>query len=180
MTEMTRGLILGSLVCLAAVTAAAETGRCYTADVPAPIVLPDGKVYDAGLLRICMRSKLSPVEGLHETSVDGNLIGGFRSRLGTSEATGDGAFFVFSRTAGGELILEGYAVSQGNRLRTYTLQRPGRVTAVWWSGLRTLNDEPAGEDSVVRITGGSPDASLSTSPISTQGGSSPGTGARRK
>ena len=128
------------MILLAGVAMAAETGRCYTAEVPAPIILPNGDEYDAGKLRICMKIKLSPVEGLHETSVDGHPIGGFRSRLGTSEATGGGTYFVFSRAAGGRLVLEGYAVSQGDRLRTYYLGR-GRVTTSWWSGLRAMNGD---------------------------------------
>jgi hypothetical protein len=158
MTRTTRGLIVGSLILLAGVAMAAETGRCYTAEVPAPIVLPNGGEYDAGELRICMKIKLSPVEGLHETSVDGHPIGGFRSRLGTSEAADDrpagDAFFVFSRAAGGRLVLEGYAVSQGNRLRTYHLGSTERVTTAWWTGLRALNDESSGEEPVVRIAVG--------------------------
>ena len=153
MTRTTQGLIVGSLILLAGVAMAAETGRCYTAEVPAPIVLPNGDEYDAGELRICMNIKLSPVEGLHETSVDGHPIGGFRSRLGTSEAAGDGAYFVFSRAAGGRLVLEGYTVSQGNRLRTYYLGR-GRVTTSWLSGQRAMNGEFTGEDSVVSIAVG--------------------------
>ena len=149
MTMTTRTLILGSIFFLAAMTSAGETGRCYTADISSPIVLPNGDETEAGLLRICLRSKLSPVQGLHVTSMNGNQLGGFRSWFGTSEASDDGAFFVFTRGAEGRLILEGYAVSQGRQLRTYHLGR-GRVTT-GWSGLRAMNDERADQNPWVRI-----------------------------
>ena len=65
--------------------ATAITGRCVVADVPAPVVLPDGSVHPAGPLRLCLERNLNPVAELHQISVGGGpqgLFVGQRHRLG--------------------------------------------------------------------------------------------------
>jgi hypothetical protein len=136
------GLILAALA-LPGMTPAQETGRCYKADVPAPMILPDGSEHGPGRLKLCLIGK-GPVDGLHKTYVDGIPIGEFRSRRGTSEGRGEAveAFFVFLRGVDGRLLLEGYAVASGEKLRTYHMGRVrGPTTTAWVSA-----PEPKGAD----------------------------------
>ena len=55
-------VILAATVALSA-PALAATDACVSANVPGPIVLPDGTFYPAGQIRICLTERLSPVAG---------------------------------------------------------------------------------------------------------------------
>jgi hypothetical protein len=128
-------LIVGvaGLFLLAGLTSRAEElGRCYSAEISDPIVLPDLSVHPPGLLRICFTSEYSPVSGLHKTYVNGNHIGMFMSRRGTSEADEERQpFFLFVRDETNALRLVGYASPDGTALRTYDLSGKGRVKTSW-------------------------------------------------
>jgi hypothetical protein len=104
-------------------SSAADLGRCYSADVPASIILPDGSSHAPGSLRICLTSKESPVRGRHGSSVDGRAIGAYQSELGKSEAGAlpGAAYFVFQRNERSDLVLLGYAAYLGNEWHTYRL-----------------------------------------------------------
>jgi hypothetical protein len=139
-TTRTSALLkVGALLCgvlLAVGTAGAgQSGRCYTAEVTATIALPDGSLHDPGRLKFCVTRMHTPVEAMHHTSVDGEAIGLFRSRVGTSEGI-DGAataFFVFAKRGDGVLELEGFAhPGRDGRLITYQVDLArARVTTRW-------------------------------------------------
>lgn len=133
--------------------AAQETGRCYTADVPAAIVLPDGSEYEPGQLKICLTSK-GPVEGSHRTYVDGRAIGEFRSRLGEGEGSTEAAdaIFVFLRNPEGKLVLQGYAAAQGDRFWTFRMGQARRSMTAWRLDGEPKEDETAGGQ-ITRIAG---------------------------
>ena len=146
---ITSGWFLAVIAMLLAGTTSAgphETGRCYSADVPETLILPDGAEHEAGWLRVCMTRKLSPVQGLHTTYIDGRPIGAFNSRLGTNE---DGSetekpFFLFRRTFDGKLALLGYAVRQEGTMRTYRMRVEKVRSYPWHFALST--DETAAAD----------------------------------
>lgn len=120
-------------------------GRCYTAEIPAQIVMPDGSEHPAGALKICMTRMHSPVEGLHHTVIDGKPIGLFRSRLDKGEEL-DGytrPFFVFARRDDGALELQGLGLPASEGLTTYRMGTT-RVTTKW-----QLAEELGNEDSEV-------------------------------
>jgi hypothetical protein len=123
-----RGLAFGCIwiaaLILFAPAAAQGSGDCLQAEVPTPMVLPDGSEHPAGSLRICMSKNYSPVSGLHKTSVDGRVIGLFRSRQGVSEAEFTGRndpFVLFHRGENDHLVLVGFAWPSGERLQTYRM-----------------------------------------------------------
>jgi hypothetical protein len=156
----TKGILLG----FAAATLAAlllspaawsgGSGRCISALVPDPVVLPDGSVQPAGQLRICLARALSPVAGLHETYVDGRAVGRFISQAGQAEA-GDEAetpFFVFRRSPAGALVLEGYADPRGNRLDTYRVHKTGEPDVVtYWQTVREIGAEGGRQDDMILL-----------------------------
>ena len=104
---------------------------CISARVSEQVQMPDGKAYPAGSLRICLDSKLNPVSGLHETWIDGQPVGRFVSRLGVPEDRGglEQAIIQFGRTSTGNLVLEAYAVPEGDRWTTYRLTEPRPMKA---------------------------------------------------
>jgi hypothetical protein len=105
--------------------ALAASDNCVSAVVPGPMVLPDGTAYPAGPIQICLTEKLSPVAGLHETSVGGHPVGMFLSRLSrieASPATHPEATFHFMLTSDGVWILEAYAMPVGQRVILYKLR----------------------------------------------------------
>ena len=104
------------------VAEAQPTGRCVSAVVPEMIVLPDGSRHEPGGIRICLNRKHSPVAGMHEIRVNGHGKGLFLSRLDDSEALTE-AFLSFRRASSGELILEGYAVPNGEVMAVYRMER---------------------------------------------------------
>jgi hypothetical protein len=124
---------------------AGKSGRCFTAEVTASIVLPDGSLHAPGKLKFCLTRKHSPVEALHHTSVDGNAIGLFRSRMGSSEGLGGetSAFFVFSKRNDGALELQGFAhPTRDGNLTTYQVDlERARVTTSWRLAEEFARDE---------------------------------------
>ncbi len=130
---------------------AQQTGRCYIADVPAVVVLPDGSEHDPGQLELCLTSK-GPVEGSHRTYVNGRAIGEFRSRLGEGEgdAGATGAIFVFLRSPDGKLFLEGYTAAQGDSFWTFRMVRARRSMTAWRRGQEVDWDDPM-DAGIVRI-----------------------------
>jgi len=117
------------------------SGRCISASLPEALILPDGSVHEAGLLRICLEREFSPVAGLHRAYVDGRAVGRFLSRAGRSEAVDDDRqpFIVLRRTGDGPLVLEGYADPDGDRYRTYLVEpvdRDGYDVVSYWSTAR--------------------------------------------
>jgi hypothetical protein len=110
-TKMTLALLAGVLL-LAATSAAAETRRCFTAEVPGAIVLPDGSKYASGSLRICNERTISPVSTLNRTFTAGLPVGMYLSIPREVEQVVEPgtAQFVFERNNDDELILLGYVL----------------------------------------------------------------------
>jgi hypothetical protein len=124
----------GLLVLLAALAPPASANphqerRCITADVDSPVVMPDGSRHPAGSVKICMSRAHSPVTSFHVTRVNGSQIGLYPSRTFLNEEidAGNDAYMVFRRNASGELVLQGYAVPEGHRMRTFLMAHPSRV-----------------------------------------------------
>ena len=125
--------VLTGILLIPGFAAAGERGRCISADVPAPMVLPDGSIHGAGHLRICFARSYSPVAGLHRTYVNGKSVGLYTSQKGEAEeATDSMPFFVFRRNGLGNYVLEGYAAPDGSRTWTYRL--PGHEVNSWQLG----------------------------------------------
>jgi len=125
---------LSMLLCAAlappSLAQAQQTGRCIRARVDAPIVLPDGSRHPAGALKICASRVHSPVAALHETRIDGRNVGLYPSRTGLNEETSSSAaepYLVFQRDAAGDMVLQGYAVPEGDRMRTFLMAQPDRI-----------------------------------------------------
>ena len=129
------GFAFLSCIALGAVQAG-ELGRCYSADVTAAVVLPDGVERAPGRVRICTFAHYTPVTSLHKVYWDGALIGLFEARRDEQRATSlgvDGPVFAFARAHGtARLVLVGYATVDGDRGQTYALAPRGRVTSDWW------------------------------------------------
>jgi len=106
---------------------AGETGRCYSANVPNAMVLPDKTVHGPGLLQVCVERRISPVTVAHSLAVDGRPIGMYLSRTGRGEGTPQGAdaVFVFVRNDADQLVLEGYSRPLGEQVRTYRMLQLG-------------------------------------------------------
>jgi hypothetical protein len=107
-------------------SASVASDSCASANVPGPIVLPDGTAYAAGRIRVCLTERLSPVAGLHETSVAGLPVGMFLSRLVRVEATSESRpdpLFYFLRTQDGVWVLEAYSMPVGKRVIVYQLRK---------------------------------------------------------
>jgi hypothetical protein len=126
-------------------TEAGSSGRCYTAELAAPVVLPDGSTHAPGTLRFCLTRLHSPIEAMHHTSMDGLAIGLFRSRIGVSEGIDDppSAFFVFTQRGDGALELEGFARPRDDGLLTTYQVDTGRarVTTSWLLAKELGRDE---------------------------------------
>jgi hypothetical protein len=117
-------VIFAATVALAG-SALAATDACVSANVPGPIVLPDGTFYPAGQIRICLTERLSPVAGLHETSIGGIPVGMFLSRSNRTEASPSDQpepVFQFMRTERGVWILTAYSIAEGKRVVVYQLR----------------------------------------------------------
>ncbi len=104
--------------------ALAAQNICVSAEVPGPILLPDGSWHPAGLLTLCRRGDYSPVAAFHETYVDHMPIGLLLSRRGVSECPAVEPFMVFYRQADGRLRLYGYALPSGDHMTNYFLEPP--------------------------------------------------------
>jgi len=124
----TQGLMLVGALLLAA-TAATAGGRCYSAEVPGTIVLPDGSRHAPGVLRICTDRAISPVSRLHRTDVGGRAVGMFLSAPRAIEDTvKEGtAQFIFERDNRDDLNLVGYVITAGNKTTFFEMVRAGGV-----------------------------------------------------
>src|SRR5262245_22405049 len=94
---------------------------CYSARLPAEIVLPDGSVHPRGELRICKRSAGSD---LHLVRVGGHPVGVFAGREGrriNGAELGDQVVFVFVRNPSSQLELRGYAQRKSGQYRVFHL-----------------------------------------------------------
>lgn len=120
-------LVVAALLFLSQGSALASRGRCVSADIPAPMILPDGSEHPAGELKLCVRYHHSPVTSLHETYVAGSPVGLHSSRRGVSEgpATSE-PFLTFYRRPDGKLFLYGFALPGGERMEVHTLYHTGR------------------------------------------------------
>jgi len=123
--RLATGFLLGLTTCvaLAGGAGAAETGRCYSADVPHAIILPDDSVHGPGRLRVCVERRISPVEVAHTVAFDGQPIGIYLSRTGFGEERpqGPNAVLMFARTARDQYVLEGYTRPLMEQTRTYRM-----------------------------------------------------------
>ena len=109
---------------------AGGSGRCATVQLPRPVVLPDGSLHSATTLRICHRSRLSPVAGVHEISVDGMAQGMAQSYVGRSEGPAERhPVMVFQPTTSGAYRLVGYAWPDRSNMQTYLLAGLNRSSA---------------------------------------------------
>ena len=119
-------LALAAAGLLCAGAAGAEgSGRCVTAIVPWAFELPDGSVYPAGPLTLCLSRVYDPVTGLHELRVERRPVGLFMSRFGEGEATSEAIPVVVFEARGGEPHkLAGYAWPGRAGLETYRFYDP--------------------------------------------------------
>jgi hypothetical protein len=128
-----------TILAVAAVPAAAQTGRCYKAELPAPTVFPDGSVHDAGLFKICLERRHSPVADLHRLHVGGFPTGFLASRRVTAEdARRSGpAHFVFERVdPDGSLRLLALVAPDGHKMVSHVFAEP-KVRTEWAPGTLT-------------------------------------------
>jgi len=119
------GFVLGLTACilLAGGSWAAETGRCYSADVPHAMILPDDSVHGPGKLRVCVERRISPVTVAHTVAVNGQPVGMYLSRTGLGEEQPEGAdaVIMFVRNEDDQFVLEGFTRPLGKQLRTYRM-----------------------------------------------------------
>lgn len=126
MNPTTKTVILMSVLLFAATTANAG-GRCFHAEIPQTMVLPDGSVHDPGILRLCLEQKISPVSTLHRGDVEGRPVGMLSSAPRPIElAVEEGqAQFVFTPNDEDKLALMGYAVRVGRETTFFDMSRFG-------------------------------------------------------
>jgi hypothetical protein len=116
--------LVAAVVTVTGAALAAPDG-CVSANVPGRIVLPDGRSYPAGPIRVCLTEQISPIAGLHKTTVDGQPVGMFLSRFGPVEASPADRpepTLHFLRTEDGAWILEAYAIAVGKRVILFKLR----------------------------------------------------------
>lgn len=131
-------IALGMLLTVAGAVSAADVGRCATAWVPHPIVLPDGSVHDPGALRLCLKA-LDPVSGYYEISINGRAFGRWPSRIGASEGPAEAnPVAVFQWTDEGQLKLIGYAHPDGDRMATYMFHGYGKLSKEFIADASTM------------------------------------------
>jgi len=127
----------------------AASGRCTTAVVAEPFLLPDGSEHPAGALTLCVRQAYSPVASLHETYVDGMPIGMLTSRHSIARGSDvQGSFLVFDRLADGRLSLLGYTSACRDGIEVYALRYPKSRAAENLERIARAADKPA-EDMLV-------------------------------
>ena len=84
---------------------------CSSATIAEPFALPDGRVFGAGTLSLCLERAHSPVAALYEARVDGLPIGMYFSHQAAAPGEGssfDTSYLVFDRAANGTLQLLGF------------------------------------------------------------------------
>ena len=122
--------------------ALAAQNICVSAEVPGPILLPDGSWHPAGVLTLCLRGDYTPVAAFHEIYVNHMPVGLFLSHQGCSEGPAEAEpFMMFYRQADGRLRLYAYALPSGDHMTNYFLDPPAGGKAA--SSLRAT----AGSDS---------------------------------
>ena len=110
----------------AAGVAVGGSGPCFSVSVTDSVVLPDGSVHDAGVVRICVSHELSPVTAVHKVYVDREHVAMLVSKVGQGEALGDGnPVVMFNRDSRGRLHLAGFAAPEDGRMTNYLLHRAG-------------------------------------------------------
>jgi len=100
----------------------ADNGRCLRANVPAPMVFPDGSVHPAGTLMLCVND-YSPVASYHKVSVNGIPVGFvFSQRRVPERQQSMEPLVLFHKTDDGALRLVGYSLPSGTTVHAYLLQ----------------------------------------------------------
>jgi len=111
--------------CAAAVSTSAvraNNGKCLRADVPGPMLLPDGTELPSGMLTLCVED-YSPVAAYHRVSFNGLPVGFLFSQKRVPERPqGSEPLILFRRTVSGTLRLVGYTWPAGKRVNAYLLQ----------------------------------------------------------
>lgn len=96
--------------------------RCLRAEVPAPIVFPDGTTQPAGALMLCV-ADYSPVASYHRVFVNGMPKGLLFSHRTLAESPeGPEPRLLFRSTDSGALRLLGYIWPSGKKANAYLLQ----------------------------------------------------------
>ena len=109
--------------------AVAALDGCFSAQVEAPFVLPDGSGHAPGELRVCMVDYANPATGLYVISVDGAPMGRYRARLDRVENGGqaDAALLVFARREGATTLeLQGVTVAGAGEVKVHDFSRRSR------------------------------------------------------
>lgn len=97
-------------------------GKCLRAEIPSPVLFPDGSVHPAGTLSLCV-ADYSPVAAYHRVAVDGMPQGlMFSQRRVAEQPEGSQPVLLFRKTDAGELRLLGYVWPAGKQSFAYLLQ----------------------------------------------------------
>ncbi|ANM29769.1 hypothetical protein ABI59_09550 [Acidobacteria bacterium Mor1] len=127
-------------------SAVAALDGCFSAQVEAPFVLPDGSGHAPGELRVCMVDYANPATGLYVISVDGAPVGRYRARLDRVEsgAESDTALLVFARREGARTLeLQGVTEAGSGLVKVHDFSRRSREVMI-----RVLTDWDMAEASV--------------------------------
>lgn len=134
-------LVFLSMILVSGSVMAGDVGRCLSAEIPSPVIMPDGAVFDAGKLKICNRIAYSPVSGLEEISINGRSLGMYVSRSSESprpkriagERRDDRPVLVFFRNERDELELFSYHRANGDRFLHHVFGAEGnpKVDSYW-------------------------------------------------
>ncbi|MCP3978009.1 MAG: hypothetical protein GY716_01585 [bacterium] len=145
-TELLRILLPAALIlslCFSGAAWAGADGRCVRADIPAPVILPDGAERPAGSLKICLDAAYSPVAGLHTLSYEDRIVGLFVSQRGTGRLASDEPaqpYLVFNKNDRGALTLQGYAwPGNESTIETFSLGA-AEVTSHWLANAASAPD----------------------------------------
>ncbi len=121
-TRLLRNVLVLGVSALAAPAALAGSGKCLRADVPLPMILPDGSEHPAGKLTLCV-ADYSPVASYHKVSVNEIPVGFLFSRRRVPEGTTvEDPVVYFHKTADEKLRLTGYLWPTGRKIFSYLLQ----------------------------------------------------------
>jgi hypothetical protein len=107
-----------------------ERGRCATTELPGHLILPDGKIHEAGKIKICFEGWLWPGTGRHAIHVNGQFWGYLMSRSGRTESEeqlAETPLLVFTtRSDFDHVRLIGYAWPTRDGMQTHVLHQPGK------------------------------------------------------
>lgn len=104
-------------------------GACLVADLPAPVQLPDGRVFPAGELAVCTTGSVGSGFSLREIRVDGAAVGVFATRAPSHLAATarEQPFLRFDRFGGACVLrLEAFGEVAGGALAVFHLPRAAR------------------------------------------------------